>query len=367
MSNEQSVFSFELNESLFFEKGQEVEEIVGISLDPEISIQPFNDYISIRGVVELQGSYLMAQYDTSDSDEESFFSEGYQAKRYMERVEDGGSGGAVFSHRFPVEISIPSYRVDDLNDVSVMITEFDYELPASNQLQLKSTIEIHGISDQVEEPRYTETTEENDASADAVELEPESESEPLSSERAEESFEFEIKKENDEVESSESLNTNIPSLQDDYVEEESSESPEEKGRWKYKETQTLSEFFNKDNEEQDNESPNESPDVFYESPSPSPSVEYNDSPDTDDDESSESSSEKVKGLNFLSKLFRGEEEEEERYTKMRLCIVQENDTLESIAERYETTTLQITSQNKLDSDDVSAGQLLYIPYHKKVN
>ena len=68
--SENSVFRFELNESLYFEKGQEVAEIMGISLEPEISIQEFSDYVSIRGVVELQGSYQKNE-EVSNGDDES--------------------------------------------------------------------------------------------------------------------------------------------------------------------------------------------------------------------------------------------------------------------------------------------------------
>ncbi|WP_246187532.1 stage VI sporulation protein D [Ornithinibacillus caprae] len=355
MSNDQSVFSFELNESLYFERGQEVGEIMGISLEPEISIQPFNEYISIRGVVELQGSYLKADHEQGEN-EEDYFTEGYHSKRYMERVVDTDQGSAEFLHRFPVEISVPTYRVEDLDDVTVMITSFDYELPEPNQLQLKSTIEIHGINDQVEESRNedysVEVTDDN-------EIEPEER-------EAEDAFEFEIKKEKEEspdVVESEDL-TNTPTLSTSIQGDD--EDPEG-GRWKYKkQTQSFAEFFNKEDPDS-SDSPEsvelvaESPDVssgyldFEESPSPFESSDLS-------RESGESSSKEKADLRYLSDMFRNEEES---YTKMRLCIVQEKDTLESIAERYDTTSIQIVNQNRLTDDHVTEGQLLYIPSKKK--
>src|SRR5690625_4866210 len=39
-------------------------------------------------------------------------------------------------------------------------------------------------------------------------------------------------------------------------------------------------------------------------------------------------------FNFLATLFQDKDEEQETYSSMRICIVQENDTLETIAERY---------------------------------
>ncbi|MFD2046230.1 stage VI sporulation protein D [Ornithinibacillus salinisoli] len=344
MSNDQSVFSFELNESLYFERGQEVGEIMGISLEPEISIQPFNEYISIRGVVELQGSYLKTE-NTTEENEDAHFTDVYHSKRYMERVVDTEHDSAEFMHRFPVEISVPSYRVEDLDDVSVMITSFDYELPDPHQLQLMSTIEIHGINDQLEEARDVERSVKESVN---------NQEEQKASE--EDTFQFEIRKQKEELEQED-----LPSTQDD--KEESNEI----GRWKYKQTQTFSEFFQ--NENDDDNSPD---DDDADSPEFSPEhLDYNESPSLyesneigreSSESSSESSSKQKADLRYLSDMFRNEEES---YAKMRLCIVQEKDTLETIAERYDTTSMHIVKQNRLSDDSIAEGQLLYIPYRKQ--
>src|SRR5699024_11969838 len=147
LGNEQEVFRFDLNESLYFEKGQEVGEMTGISLDPDISIQPFNDYVSIRGVIELSGSY-QREVSAHEEDESAFDFDDYHSKRYVEKVVGLDDDQAEFTHRFPVEISVPAYRVTDMDDVTVGIESFDYEIPDQNQLKLNSTIEIYGISDE---------------------------------------------------------------------------------------------------------------------------------------------------------------------------------------------------------------------------
>ena len=62
----------------------------------------------------------------------------------------------------------------------------------------------------------------------------------------------------------------------------------------------------------------------------------------------------------MSDLF--EDRTETGYTKMRLCIVQKNDTIDTIAERFNISPLQLIKQNKLEDDfEVTEGQLLYIP------
>ncbi|MFZ7945582.1 hypothetical protein [Neobacillus sp. 19] len=53
----QSCLRFSLEESLWFRKGQEVEELISISLDPDITIQENDQYVTIRGSLELTGEY----------------------------------------------------------------------------------------------------------------------------------------------------------------------------------------------------------------------------------------------------------------------------------------------------------------------
>src|SRR5690625_3167167 len=68
--------------------------------------------------------------------------------------------------------------------------------------------------------------------------------------------------------------------------------------------------------------------------------------------------EEVKDVRFLTDLFGGEQEE--TYTKMKIYITQENDTIESIAKRYEMSTLQLIKDNQLTGEGLEEGQLLYI-------
>ncbi|WP_404453699.1 stage VI sporulation protein D [Oceanobacillus kapialis] len=380
MSQDRSVFSFELNEVLSFERGQEVAEMKGISLEPDISIQPFNDYISIRGVIELKGEYQKIASQKEDTIE----LEDYHARRYVEKVEEYEDGVVEFTHRFPVEISVPTYRVQNLNDVSVYIDSFDYEIPDDSSLKLYSTIEIYGISEIKEAPREesdqelleeegsslstTDGTDKPEVLQDFLEQRitdneqsVEGSSEESSLDREGVDFQFEIKeKENMKEETSPSPFSppEIPELTQELQIETDKEVEED--RWKYKETKSFSEFFNKSVSESDNTN-----DVDTEILDTEETVAEWEEPEVelaelDTDENSESREDPVQDVSYLSDMFRSAEEEQ--YTKMRLCIVQEKDTIESIAERYQVTTLQLIKQNRLDEAyEVSEGQLLYIP------
>ncbi|MFD1039535.1 stage VI sporulation protein D [Virgibacillus byunsanensis] len=338
MSNDRAVFSFDLRESLYFEKGQEVAEMMGISLDPEISIQPFNEYISIRGVIELRGEYQkVATTFEEDEEEDLLHFDDYHSRRYVERVVDTDDNQAEFSHRFPVEISVPTYRVADLNDVTVSIESFDYEVPNQSQLKLSSTIEIHGIQDEVDrDPNYALQGEKEDGKA--------------------ETFQFELKNKKDleSPEEMEELGTNTLSSPETEKVETKKDEPE-KERWKYTKTQSLSEFFKKEPEPQEPQEP----------PSPDePSPDLMDLAESDDlYEGMESRSDEVKDVRYLSDMFR--QDEDVKYAKMKLCIVQEKDTIETIAERYKVSALQLLKQNRLPDDQISEGQLLYIPFTNK--
>jgi len=359
LSQGDQTFRFELNESIYFEKGQEVAEMKGISLDPDITIEPYNDYISIRGVIELQGEYQKKSYE--EQHEDMFNESQFESRLYVERVLDADDGEAVFVHRFPVEISVPTYRITDLNDVTVYIDSFDYELPEENHLRLYSTIEIHGIHETMKE-QNTEVVGES-----RKEDEPEVIDEK-------ETFHFEIKEEQDEVspESSESLHTDhLPvmeekqkerteeqNMNEGMEEQKVKEKTEEKDRWKYKETKTLKEFFS---QLPSSESESSSvADLETESSSDEWASENESSSMTYEISSDDREEEKQEDVEYLSEMFRGEEED--KYAKLRLCIVQEKDTIESIADRYDVTALQLIKQNGLDHDfEIRTGQLLYIP------
>jgi stage VI sporulation protein D len=54
--------------------------------------------------------------------------------------------------------------------------------------------------------------------------------------------------------------------------------------------------------------------------------------------------------------------EEEQFSRLRMCIVQKEETLDTIAERYKLNPREIALYNRLGSDaTVQAGQVLYIP------
>lgn len=348
-----NLFVFDLNESLYLETGQEISEMLSISLDPEITVQPFNDYVSIRGVIQLQGEYQKAE--VTEERDIPLELEDYHSRRYLERVEETAEGVASFSHEFPIEISVPTDRVADVNNIMVDVEWFDYDLPTENQLKLTSRIAIEGISQQREK-------QENDESlAESVDL--------IESEN--ERFEFEILEEKEQEESVEERQEDeVPVINESVSSKSDAENEEEndKNRWPKTKSQSLAEFFNTSPSSPLEPSAKMESEGTYESVDHVDSNEYieelMESRESAEVELSESSSEDMENVTYLADMFR-ESEEDVEFTKVRICIVQENDTLEAIADRYEIPKLQLLKQNRLDGDDLSEGQLLSIPVRNR--
>jgi stage VI sporulation protein D len=60
-------------------------------------------------------------------------------------------------------------------------------------------------------------------------------------------------------------------------------------------------------------------------------------------------------------LFLGNTEEQTPFRKVRLVIVQRQETLDEIAERYQLSTRELQLYNRLSEHDLAEGQVLYIP------
>ena len=51
-------FHFDLTETLYFHRNEGVSEMLGIGLDPEITIESHPDHVSVRGIIALTGEFL---------------------------------------------------------------------------------------------------------------------------------------------------------------------------------------------------------------------------------------------------------------------------------------------------------------------
>ncbi len=136
----QSYLRFSLEESVWFQKGQEVAELVSISLDPNITIIENDQYVTIKGSLELTGEYqpLVESFAAEDIGEIS-------ASKFVHTVEERGEGISEFLHRFPVDITIPNNRIQSVYDIDVTVDSFDYVFPERSCLNLSAELTISGL------------------------------------------------------------------------------------------------------------------------------------------------------------------------------------------------------------------------------
>ncbi|WP_374720025.1 stage VI sporulation protein D [Parageobacillus toebii] len=155
---EQSYLRFSLEESIWFKKGQEVAEFLSISLDPIVSVDEYEQYITIRGALELSAEYRMAEGEESSADPFDFASH-----RLVQHISTREDGISELSHRFPIDITIPKNRIQHLEDVYVTVESFDYDLDENGRLLVTADISISGISEApLDEPYEPSLVEEED-------------------------------------------------------------------------------------------------------------------------------------------------------------------------------------------------------------
>ncbi|MDZ5470790.1 stage VI sporulation protein D (plasmid) [Bacillus sp. 31A1R] len=420
MSQEnESCLRFSLEESVWFQKGQEVAELISISLDPNIKIQENDLYVTIKGALQLTGEYK--RYEDEEAVEELL-----SAPKFIQNVEDRGEGVYEFTHRFPVDITIPNNRIQSVYDIGVEVESFDYVFPERSCMKLTADLTISGLygdqqhapaneieEEQVEVQEVTQSFEQEVERPVEVELvaeqqveepqEIEFELEPLYRSSA---AVAEVEEEVEEVAQQEE----VSDVKQEVLEEKEEDlyTPFEAEARKLPESEEVTNTLNKEeNWEAPTVTVNEgasseavtavsevqeveqkkpvSPEISFsaqrkEESAPVEPKDYKKEESfssllsekeevESESSSSSSSSEEVvkkkkkpsskKGLS-LTEFFARKEEEE--LAKLRMCIVQHGDTLDTLAERYDISVQQLLRVNRLEvNQDVYEGQVLYIP------
>jgi stage VI sporulation protein D len=377
---------------LWFRKGQEVEELVSISLDPDITIQENDQYVTIRGSLELTGEYKSYEPTNENEDEE------VTSQKFVERVDAREGGNCEFSHRFPVDITIPNNRIQSIYDIDVLVESFDYSIPERSCLKLAAELTISGLYGIEQQQKQQQQPQE-----EVVELEliPRSEIEFFEEDDEEIEvelasvqssyqdnflFEAEARKLQEEDESVEILpkfptfnyqpqedveeEANQPSL--DFVEARSESS---KPAWEFEETRSESSKptwnFQEARSEASQPAETIQPEVVEVEPAPPPTAQFEE--EVHPAEESSSVHEEAPPKNIKKKKapkkksmtlteFFARKDESSAQAKVKVCIVQKGDTVNSVADRYDVSVQNLMRINNLElSQDIFEGQVLYIP------
>ncbi|MDP4084537.1 MAG: stage VI sporulation protein D [Bacillota bacterium] len=374
-----------MEETLWFRKGQEVAELVSISLDPDITIQENDQYVTIRGSLELTGEYNRFE-ENSENEGENFTNQ-----KYVQSVEKRESGICEFLHRFPVDITIPYNRIQSIYDIDVMVESFDYTIPERSCLKLSAELTISGLYGVPQDDSSLQVLTRFDANQN------ENEDENLL-------FEAEARKqpEDESVESPESPESpesfsSMPydktnktivyhevditgTIKDESIEEESIEESTDDGDVIIFEESSSSSPIKEDTHKKEElvhkitfhkfRSEGNPQDVSLEQ-----DIELSVEEVTESTESSSSSkddsnpikdwfkkkkNEKKKSMS-LTEFFARKVTEEEQ-ARLKVCLVQKGDTLDRLAERYDVSVSNLLKENHLEmNQDIHEGEVLYIP------
>ena len=394
----QSYLRFSLEESIWFQTGQEVTELVSISLDPSITIQESDQYVTIKGSLELSGEY---NRDDHELEEEL---DSFSNPKFVQSVEMREEGVYLFSHHFPVEITIPKNRIENAFDIDVAVETFDYAFPERSCLKLSADLMITGLYGEQQHERLYEQDEldefEEDLEIEEVEDEPPVFYTPFEIEvRREPDLEF-IDKDldpkrddpfahfRDEEGNSEDhvyeeeTNNELAYTNDNRFETENTVEDLEHIEIEVEvepEKEAFPEiiFSAHRNEKQPPPVPVERPmdeleevtdyDVIYEQEETEETDDEHD--ENDENESPTPQGKQGKGKSgkwknkqslTLSEFFA--RKEEETHTKLTVVIVQKGDSLNSLSERYDVPVVQLQKVNQIElNQDISEGQVIYIP------
>lgn len=370
-----SILRFSLEESVWFQKGQEVADLLSISLDPNITIQENDQYIIIQGSLELSGEYK--RYNEGEQEEDAF-----KAPKLIHSVMEREEGVCEFLHHFPVDITIPLARVTSLDDVEIEIDTFDYVFPERSCLNLTADLTISGLASEEEEEVEEEEVEEelelawrspveddvNDSIEEPVEIDvsPFQNVNPLLEEQREEQeveddiyspFELEVRKSPDEEDDwSTNDPANVPYFSEASREEEVTPTEPEMKISLFRSEESVysaEEVFQKPQQESSSESKEE--EVVLEEEE----LEESSSSPNEEPKKKKGLFSKTKSLTFTEFFAR---KEEEKHTKVKVCIVQQGDTLEKLSNRYNVNIHTLLKENRMEANqDVYEGQVLYIP------
>lgn len=367
----ESCLRFSLEESVWFQKGQEVEELVSISLDPNITIHESEQYVTIQGALELTGEYQ--RYDDGTKEDEDFFT----APKFVHHVEERDEGVYQFSHRFPVDITIPNNRIQSIDDIHVEVESFDYLFQERSCMKLTADLTITGLyGDQQHKPThedneleevqvevvhrnipFEEYEENNVTSVDfTTESEPlNAQNEPTEEKQEFEPFEAEARKIPAESEEK-VIPINKATEQFDAPQLPVNEAKEPEIFFAASRNEVAKEVVEEEpvNEEIVEQVPVAEVEVAEAEIESSSSSSSPPQPKPKKKKSSK------KGLSLTE--FFARKEGGEDLAKLRVAIVQDGETIEQLATRYEVPVQQILKVNHLElNQDIYEGQVLYIP------
>jgi stage VI sporulation protein D len=330
-----------------------VKELDEVELVPHIQVYTEGEQAFLKGNLYLTGSY----------------------------TGEAGEGSRILEHLIPVEITLPLNRIQDLAAVSVDIDNFDVDLLSSRSLNVTGVLTLHGIEMlPVPEEQWREE-EETVFVSRAGQFGDISPAVPQPSADQEEAY--------------------SPSYRLQDAEEPAFEAALSARGEEEPQQETVAEIFvNADEVDEEDESLEVVEDIAEDAVEPNaPPVKEQPAPEVQEEKKelkiafgSKQSTDPSYHLKSLihkgdmrsqggaaaaekeeaaqtprtdalewKRLFARSEGEEQKFSRVRVCIVQKEESLETIAERYRIKPQEILQYNHVNAQELAEGKVLFIP------
>ncbi|MBP1156599.1 MULTISPECIES: LysM peptidoglycan-binding domain-containing protein [unclassified Paenibacillus] len=351
MTKQHNGLRFDIYERVHLSEGVlGIKELEGVELIPHIQVLPQGEQAVLRGNLLLTGTYV---------DE-------------LERTDQ------TLQHLIPVEITLPMNRVQRVEDIAVEIENFDVDLLSARSLNVTGVLSLGGVENvsSSESDQWRETEEEvvfvHEVPERRSEIQEESSS--LSESAGEEiprseQAPAEVLPQEKAEPSSQQEPTAPPS--EPAKKEEKESEPEASGAVKEEEPAAEAAANTTEKKEmkvglgskKTTDAAESAAEPIYKSFGLASLLKHGSSKsDTRPPEDGQSTaqklpSEKVEWKNLLLSANR----EQQEFKKLRMCIVQKEETLETIAKRYDLNPREIALYNRLGEGELMEGQIVYIP------
>jgi stage VI sporulation protein D len=301
-----------------------------IELIPHIQVMAEGEQALLKGNLRLSGQY----FSENENDKETLSLE----------------------HWIPVEITLPMNRVHKLEDIDVEIENFDIDMISSRLMNVTGVLSLHGFDSipverdwHEEQLQIPQDVEENRYQTQAIPQDANEETYFDYDTRADDGTSLERIEAIEQIDSGRLEEVSGGVLGDELIQHEPAvieEKKELKVAFGSKSNATpeqavqIKKLLNSEEKNRDASS------IF----------------DLAHETNADVGREGVRGDELeWKKLFLGERGNERQFKKVRLCIVQKEETMDGIAERYNIHPREIMQFNRMNSYQVAAGQVIYIP------
>lgn len=372
-ANGQSQLKFDISNKVVLDSDKMgIETLLSVDLVPEVEIDNLGDSLKIHGVLRLAGTYLSSESEAYEPFEEIYYV-------------------------IPVDITLAPERVERIEDITAKIVSFDYQVLTPHELAIEAVLVISGLKMGDDVPLDNRRTVENDRAREEYTLavsehrdEPSDqkprlagedndveEDEPMEAKQypaqSEEVVQEALKEEKEallreqaQTEHTLSAGENIEEAQADDREKPlqgTGIADENNGTTTDEKRKTKVTFQSQESELE--AGPNQLDERFVtddsvRSPTDEPIQEDETNQSAEVPEEEQPEGHPATGVEWIKKLGG----DETGFHQLKMVIVQKDDTLESIADRYDLSSVELLQVNQLESGELKEGQIVYIPNWK---